>query len=144
MGMGLLCLLVPEVPSAEKFYTDGKNLGQAYICDSAGVSDFDQLFDDSATADVPTSPETAIFSALDRFIGEPGSLSGGPLQRLYLPAEGLAAIASTLQRLRGEEGATAIADVNLRMGCISDLETYAQMLQEAGQHQAQFLLVFEV
>lgn len=143
MGMGLFCFLVPEVPSADKFFTDGKNLAQAYVSGSAGLFDSEQPSDDSTEGDTPTPPDVAlsadIFSELEKFLEH-----GGEPHQLHPPAEGLKAIASTLQRLRSEEGIAAIPNPNLRSGCIFDLETYAQILREAEQHQARFALMFDV
>ena len=148
MGIGIHCILEPEVPSADKFRTDGKNLAEAYISSSAGVPDFTALLDGSAPGtDADTNEEAAvpdIFSALDQFIDKEGGLSTGSFQQLHPPTAGLAAIEDTLRRLRSDEGAATIPDADLRAGCIFDLETYAKMLHEAEQHKAQFILTFDV
>jgi hypothetical protein len=148
MGIGIHCVLQPAVPSADKYFTDGKNLAQAFMGATMGSFDFASMLDESAAeAKVDASAEEdapTIFAAIEPFLDKEGGLFTGSFSQMHPPAAGLAGIEDTLRRLRSDEGVAAIPDADLRAGCVFDLETYAKMLREAEQHGAQFVLAFDV
>ena len=104
MGVGIHCLLEPEVFSANKFKSDGKNLAQAFMADAMGDSE-------------PSSE--GMFDALMPLMG--GTLSGGEITWRE-PEVGLAAIAETKRKLKDPAAERLIPDADLRAGCIYDLE----------------------
>jgi len=127
MGVCIHCLLEPEVFSANKYRTDGKNLAQAYMAEV--------LSEEEAAED------GGFFDALTPLIG--GTLSGGDLT-WHEPGEGLTALAETIRRLREPAAEMVLSDPDLRDGCIHDLEQFMKQLREAEGHGASFSLVFDV
>jgi len=125
------------------FATDGKNLAIAYMGTLVGSFDLNASMDESSDAGEEEVDTPTIFSALDPFLDKGGAIATGNVQQWYPPAAGLDAITETLRRLRSPEGATIVADEDVREGCIFDLETYAKMLKEAQSHGAQFVFSFE-
>lgn len=148
MGVSFRCVVNPKVPSVEVFVTDGENLAMAYIGTLMGGLDLDGLMEESLETngeEDDTEDDTpTIFSALDTFIDKSGGQITGIFQQWYPPADGLAAIADTLAKLRSTEGIAAVPDEEVREGCIFDLETYAKMLERAQSHGSLFVFSFDV
>ena len=135
MGMSIRCHFAPEVPGVNLFLTDGKNLLAAYLSAALGGLDLDELAH-SSDVDMPGDVPD-VFSPLDPFIDKSVMLGGG-FTTLHAPSDGLAAVTTTVKNLRGDAGAIAVPNSELRAAAIADLEHYATMLQTAEQHGASF------